>query len=387
VNGTSPKPVLVKFVPHEREYAEEEALSLLRETVPGLARVRFYDIGNSPEFREGPGLPLHTSREEVGLQLRIARSVVLSLWVTDKEAAAIKKMKDVAALENSPVTRVLSPNTAGQDVVSSSLRRINVEEAWKRTKGAPVKIGLLDSGVDSAHPDLAVSQSLTFVAGTAPTDVLGHGTRCAGILNARENQAGLIGVAPQADLYSLKVVGDSGDEFAGPTLGALLWCTLHGVQVASASIGFEDESRIAEWVCAQLSAELLIVAAAGNNGLQGGQVLAPARFASVVAVSAVAANDRFEPTSSFGREIDICAPGVNVPTTKNGGRYTTFSGTSAACPIVAGAAALVFARFASTSPSTNWVRTRLQETAHDLGPEGWDKQFGTGLVDADRATL
>jgi subtilisin family serine protease len=154
------------------------------------------------------------------------------------------------------------------------------------------------------------------------------------------------------------------------------------LDIINMSLGGKKENIFLEWACnlAYLDG-LLLVAAAGN----GGSVIYPAAYSSVIAVSATDSNDELAWFSSTGTQVELAAPGVNINSTLPGNEYSgeTWSGTSMASPHVAGTAALVWK--ANPAWSNDEVRTRLQETAEDLGAVGWDSKYGYGLVDADEA--
>jgi hypothetical protein len=134
---------------------------------------------------------------------------------------------------------------------------------------------------------------------------------------------------------------------------------------------------------AAYAAGVLLVAAAGNQ--YGGAVNYPAAYDSVIAVSAIDNSDSIAGFSSVGPEVELAAPGVNIKSTFSNGNYALASGTSMACPHVAGAAALVWAADELSLTTAAEVRNRLRVTAEDLGVSGKDNYFGYGLVDAATA--
>ena len=255
-------------------------------------------------------------------------------------------------------------------------------------KGAGVKVAVIDSGIDYTHTDLDGNYAggWDFVNNDSdPMDDNGHGSHVAGTLAAEENNIGVVGVAPAARLYALKVLNASNRGSWSDVIVAMQWSVDHGMQVANLSLG--DSSNPGGTVQAAFdnaaAAGIVIVAAAGNE--DGGPVIYPARYNSVVAVSATTDTDALASFSSVGPEVELAAPGKDIYSTYKYGGYYTKSGTSMASPHVAGTAALVLA--ANPGWSSGQVRLRLQDTADDLGPAGKDSSFGYGLVDADEAAV
>ncbi len=285
--------------------------------------------------------------------------------------------------------------------------RIDADVVHGYNKGVGVNIAIMDTGMDYNHPDLAVNYrgGYDFAGATGadgdpdpdPMDFDGHGTHCAGIVAAVVgNGMGVIGVAPEANLYALKVFSDDGDGYYSDVILALEWCIDtrtdgdpdNDIQVISMSFGssyYAGDPGIKPWIDEAYAAGILLVGSAGNEGNQGGggdNVIYPARYDSVIAVGATDDADRRSSWSSTGHDLELMAPGVSIYSTYWDDTYSTLSGTSMACPHVTGTAALVIAGEGLTNVD---VRLRLRETADDLGPAGFDTRYGYGLVDADEA--
>lgn len=276
-------------------------------------------------------------------------------------------------------------------------------------KGAGVKVAIIDTGADYTHPDLNDNFDLSstdrctgglghdFVNNdTDPMDDHGHGTHVSGTVAAKDDNVGVVGVAPEACLYALKVLSASGSGSWNGIIAALQWAVDHGIQVTNNSYGSSiNPGGIVQAAFDNSAAGIVHVASAGNSGNCGGKgnnVVYPARFASVIAVAATDKNDARPCFSSTGPDVELAAPGVAVNSTvpKPGedgdgcalcddSGYKLLNGTSMASPHVAGTAALVIAAGITD------VRTQLQTTADDLGDAGRDPQYGFGLVDADGA--
>ena len=258
--------------------------------------------------------------------------------------------------------------------------------------GAEVKVAIIDSGIDYTHPDLnanfGVLRGYDFVNDDDdPMDDAGHGTHCAGIVAAEDNGEGVVGVAPGAKLYAVKVLDATGRGYVSDVIAGIDWSVEKGMQIISMSLGGGDLESMEAACDAAYDAGIVVVASAGNRGNppgRGDNVGYPAAYSSVIAVAATDSNDERARWSSTGPAVELAAPGVSINSTVPGG-YATYSGTSMACPHVAGTAALVIA---SDSSLTNMeVRQRLQETAEDLGATGFDYWYGHGLVDAEKAAL
>jgi hypothetical protein len=255
--------------------------------------------------------------------------------------------------------------------------------------GAGVKVAVLDSGINYNHTDLDANYKggWDFVNNDDdPMDDNGHGTHVAGTIAAEANGVGVVGVAPDAELYALKVLGADGSGYFSWVVEALEWCMLNGIQVTNASLG--SSSNPGDFVenayIAANAAGIINISSAGNEGkrnARGDNVGYPGAYASVVAVAATDINDNRASFSSTGPDVEISAPGVNILSTYQDG-YGTGSGTSMASPHVAGVAALMI-KAGITSPDA--IRSALQETAIDLGTPGRDWLYGYGLVDAAAA--
>lgn len=269
--------------------------------------------------------------------------------------------------------------------------------------GSGVKVGIIDSGVSVAHADLAVVGGYDWVQDdTNPDDVYGHGTHVAGITCAAMNGFGAVGVAPDCDLYSLRVLNDAGSGNTSDILAAVNWAVAHDLDIINLSLGrATDMGSVAEATfAAAYDAGVLIVAAAGNSGTargKGKNTIYPAKYASVIAVAATDSADNRAYFSSTGNEVEIAAPGLGVHSTWNDADspanpqpqcdapdrcYKDASGTSMASPQVAGVAALIIAAGVQNNQE---VRAILQSTATDLGASGRDSEYGFGLVNAQAA--
>ena len=260
--------------------------------------------------------------------------------------------------------------------------------------GTGVDVGVLDTGIETDHCSLEVVGGRNFTESGLSSDYEdnhGHGTHVAGIVGALDNDIGVVGVAPNANLHAVKVLDDNGAGRYSALVAGIDWCLSNDVELISMSLGGESDSRtVSEAIEAAHSAGHLLLSAAGNSGNDGNgscdeeTMTFPATHDDVVAVSAMDEDDTFASYSSVGSAIDLMAPGTNIDSTYIDNEYARASGTSAACPFVTGVAALLWQAREADGPGPNEaVRRGLTETAETvLGT----CEEGYGLVDARTAT-
>ena len=250
--------------------------------------------------------------------------------------------------------------------------------------GTDVRIAVIDSGI-GPNADVLVAGGYDFVNNDAePLDDNGHGTHVAGTIAALNNSIGVIGGAPDALIYAVKVLNRRGSGSYSDIIAGIEWCIANDMQVINMSLGGESDSQLFhDAIAAANDAGILVVVAAGNDATSGNNVQYPAAYDEVLAVAATDVNNEIGYFSSHGYWVDIAAPGVSVLSTIPNDGLDSFNGTSMAAPHVAAAAALVLAND-PTLTNTD-LRARLLATATDLGSAGWDEFFGQGLVDANAA--
>lgn len=283
--------------------------------------------------------------------------------------------------------------SAIRDYITCGLKIIYAPQAWRYSRGRGVRVAVVDTGITPRHPDLRVYGGASFVPGVKPWyDDHYHGTHVAGTIAALQNNRGVVGVAPRARLYAVKVLDRRGRGRLSGILNGLAWCYRHRMHVVNLSLGslatthdprvysraYENAGRKLRGRC------ILPVAAAGNSGsTKQPYVGNPARCPSFMAVSAIDCKRRRAPFSSYGPQVEICAPGVNVWSTVPPTGYRQLSGTSMASPHVAGVAALVKRRRPAWCGDR--IRVHLWRTALDLGRPGRDWFYGYGQVRAYHA--
>jgi subtilisin family serine protease len=249
--------------------------------------------------------------------------------------------------------------------------------------GSGGDVAIIDTGIDSDHPDLQANLGDGYAAVTcegsncnyAWDDDNDHGTHCAGIADAMDNSEGVIGVSTEATLHAVKVLDSNGSGTFSDVADGVKWVADQGYDVGSMSIGASSGSQTIKDACQYAYDKgVLLVAAAGNDGPCSDCISYPAAYDTVVAVTAMHDSGELAGYSSTGPEAELIAPGSQIYSTVIGG-YDTFSGTSMACPHVAGGGVQLMANGYSNTEA----RSKLQNTAEDLGLS--DNEQGYGLLD------
>jgi subtilisin len=355
-------------------------------------------------FDAPAGDSARASMQALGGKIRHVYRLVPAIAAYLPEAAIgpLLKRRGVARIESDRRVRAIDDElsmTWGVAHIQSGLAHA------RGVTGSGVKVAVIDTGIDYTHPDLSQNYAggWDFVNNdNDPMDDYGHGTHVAGTIAATYNAVGVVGVAPDVELYALKVLDDTGSGWWSDVIAALQYAVDHGIQVTNNSYAGDSptDPSAPEPVALRAAfdsaaaAGVLHVAAAGNYGNAGGtgdNVPYPARFESVIAVAAIDESDSRPSFSSTGPAVELAAPGVLIYSTTLGGGYGFASGTSMASPHAAGAAALVISAGISDGNGNgrvnDEVRTILTQSADDLGAAGRDTLYGWGLVNAARAAV
>ena len=251
-----------------------------------------------------------------------------------------------------------------------------IPSLWAKTQGEGVQVAVLDTGVCEAHPVFygAGLMHRNFTKDCSPFDTNGHGTHVAGIVAGR---GPMMGVAPKADILSLKVLGNDGAGSMDAVARALYFAVEIGCHVVVMSLGAPvGSSHLEKAVLAASKAGVPVVCAAGNDG---GRVSYPAAYGYTIAVGAVDERGQVCEFSCRGREVDVAAPGHKIRSAWCHGGYATLSGTSMAAPFVAGVLALATAHCGGR-PLGLQARAIIAQTSTDAGPPGKDNDYGWGLI-------
>ena len=242
--------------------------------------------------------------------------------------------------------------------------------------GKGVKVAVIDTGI-YPHPDLSIEGGTSTVDYTPSyTDDNGHGTHVAGIIGAKHNGVGIVGIAPDVHLFAVKSLDGTGRGNLDDVLKGIDWSITNHMDIINLSLATTFNSQALHDMVDKANKEgILLVAAAGNDGEA---VNYPAKFDSVIAVSAIDENKNIASFSSRGPEVEFTAPGDNIISTYLDGYYGKFNGTSQASPHVAAMLALLKEK--NPNMSNYELRTELQKYVEDLGVKGRDPLYGYGLV-------
>jgi hypothetical protein len=264
-------------------------------------------------------------------------------------------------------------------------------------------IAILDTGVSLSHPDLNVYRNVSFVDGVASgDDDQGHGSHVAGIAAARDNSVGIVGVAPGARIWAIKICDKLGECKVSDQIKGIEYATKHADEIDVLNISIENSNSPAlnNAIKEAIKAGITVVVAAGNYGTDASSS-SPANSPDVLAVSAIGdsdgkcgsrgpplegskgemADDSFAFFSNFGPSVKMSAPGVDIFSTFNGTSYALDSGTSMAAPHVTGAAALFKAQFPDASPAEVISNITSSGTLPGAACQGGPGGYFTGDAD------
>jgi type VII secretion-associated serine protease mycosin len=329
----------------------------------------------------------------------------------------IRRVSTIAAALGCAVSlAVLPASAASANIIRADqqwvLNMMNVPAAWQLTQGGGVTVAVIDSGVYGSVSDLAGSvQNGPDYTGlsTSPSnpDWGVHGTWMASLIAGHGHgpggEDGVIGVAPATKILSIRVIPDRDDPHYNryaherePNIQDSLargidYAVQHGAAVISMSIGYSaPNAAVRQALQEAFSRGVVVVASAGNSGAPDGTsdagqapVSFPADYPGVISVGAVKESEAVASFSSDNLSVRVAAPGVSVPAEGRDGQYWWVSGTSPACALVAGVAALIKSRYPDLAP--NLVASALTSTTTDRPSGGYDSQVGFGIVDAAAA--
>ena len=269
-----------------------------------------------------------------------------------------------------------------------ALTSIHINNLWQLTMGSQeVLVAILDTGIDSNHEDLSgqIEAEANFTQEDTSDDAYGHGTHIAGIIAAKDNNIGIVGIAPGCRLLNVKVADDRGRCQASDLAEGIIWAVDNGAKVINISIEIkESSSDLEEAIKYAWKHGALIVAAAGNNG--GQSPVYPAHYENCIAVTALKEGGSLAPLSNYGDWIDLAAPGFQIYSTLPGDSYGFESGTSFAAAHVSGIAALLFSVVADTNGDGNIndeVKAIMGTGCQKIDISG----IGLGRIDASRIII
>jgi subtilisin family serine protease len=311
----------------------------------------------------------------------------------ERAMAALAADPRIAHVEpNSYGSAQLVPDDAVYDDYQWDMRKIGMEAVWDVTTGSPsIIVAVLDTGVDAGHPDLAgnVLPGYDFVNDDPDaSDDSSHGTYIAGVIAAIGNNGeGVAGMAWRTKILPVKVLDRQGLGPDAAVSKGIIFAVENRARVINLSSGTPFPSRLLEEAIRFAERRnVLVVAAAGNTGDRGNEVIYPAAYSTVLAVAATDEQDAVPPFSQRQSYVSVAAPGVGVPGTgwrgSENGPYILSSGTSAAAPHVSGLAALLLAL--APDLTTPEIRRLIQDSADDVGPEPREVTVGAGRINALR---
>ena len=405
-------------------YSPGQILVKFRMSAAKPAPERFRDLArqfgaHAPEpFREPTRLSKPASRFDQVYRVRIRPDAD-----PREAAAAFAALPDVVYAQPNHLFRPARAPNDERFPEQTGLSIINWQQLWDGLgpKRKEVILAVIDSGIDTDHEDLeeniwtnraevegrpGVDDDLNgyvddvrgwdfsdtpdlsakgdfLTRDNDPSDESGHGTRVAGIVAARvDNAVGIVGVAPDTKLMALRSgirLQSGGGFFEEDDLAAaILYAVENGADVINMSWGSVERAFLIQDAIRYAAARgCVLVAAAGNEGGRG--LFYPAALDETIAVAATNQNDTATIFSSRGPALDLSAPGINILSTLPGGGYSFGSGTSFAAPHISGLVALLLSRHPELTPDQ--VRTLLSTATVDLGPAGWDETFGAGRID------
>jgi subtilisin len=295
----------------------------------------------------------------------------------------------VSIVQDQYVSIDRGPSSGGGSTVPQTIptgiRRINGDlsstKSGDGTGAVNIDVAVIDTGI-YAHKDLTIAGGTNCSTGKGYSDGNGHGTHVSGTIAAKDDSNGVVGVAPGARLWAVRVLNNAGSGSWSSVICGVDFVTAHAgtIRVANMSLGGSgsatscNDGGLHEAICNSVNAGVTYVVAAGNESDDAANHV-PAAYPEVITVSALAdfdgepgglaaptcradEDDTFANFSNYGAAVDIIAPGVCILSTWNDGGYNTLSGTSMASPHVAGAAALYISKNPNATPAQ--VKAALQ---------------------------
>lgn len=275
------------------------------------------------------------------------------------------------------------------------LQRVLLDELWQDTRGKGVRVAVIDTGVDDTNPQLTSAVDASAGADLLPgggtdgtVDQVGHGTKVAGIIAARpRGGTGFVGLAPEATIIPIRQNDEKNSGKDTTMAAAIDHAIAKGAEVVNISQDttrpLTEDSVLGRAVARAIGRDIVVVASAGNDGMDGRPKRTyPAAFDGVLAVAASDRNNERAPFSQAGRFVGVAAPGVDIVSTVPGNGQCTDNGTSFSAPYVTGVAALMRAKYPAWTAAQ--IVARIEQTA-ERSVNGHDDFVGWGVVDPVRA--
>lgn len=292
-----------------------------------------------------------------------------------------------------PFTKEIVEIQALSETIDWGLKSLGIPDIWKESQGEGVKVCILDTGIATKHPDLqkAITKTADFTGNDSVNDGNGHGTHCAGIVAARSNDVGIIGVAPKAEIMAGKVLSDGGYGTIEGIVKGMYWAYEQGADIISMSLGSRSpDADLEKAVRHVIDNGRILICAAGNDGSGSDTVSYPGGYKDVICVGSINRDMERSSFSSTGPNVTIMAPGEDVYSCYPPDKYATFSGTSMATPFIAGVAALILSKHRQRGGETPCESQKemfehLTKVAKDIEDKGWDKNTGWGIIDPKKS--
>jgi subtilisin family serine protease len=275
-----------------------------------------------------------------------------------------------------------------KQIVPWSYKKLGITKTWKFTKGKNVKIAILDSGIDLNHPDLKhanIIKTINFIEPNKPAlDETGHGTFITGIIAAQNNNFGIVGIAPEAEIYILKILNKKLEGKVDSVIRALDWCVKNKINIVNMSFSTSsDNPKLRNAILKATKHGIIIVASARNSF--GSKAGFPASYPEAISVASVNYKNQISQFSAQGK-IDFCSYGENILSTTVNKNYKIASGNSVAAAHLTGMIVLILSKPEKWGLNPKYginkdkIYNVLIKLSKDLGEKGKDNIFGYGLV-------
>lgn len=382
-SGLANRPLQDRGVRFQRdEFQDGTTVEMFGSSAPNEIILRFPSEATYGNFI----FSLRTSKVGLVDQLDFLRAVRLSYeqW---EDFSDLLGGENIVAYDALPKV-VPTPNPAGvsrqegalgfNDGLLPWLGIVTDHSRW----GAGVRVAVLDTGVVPISALPGLSQSIVITP--FPSDMNethGHGTAVASLISSNDPAA--LGVAPAAEIISIRVGDESGQADSFALAAGILAAVESGAEIVNISMGTnEDNPLIREAVLYAAERNVVIVAASGNS--EQADASYPAAYPSVISVGAVDARGEHLDFSNYGSYLSITAPGYSINTVWPGNRYGAISGTSASAPIVAGAIAATMSNGSGVRLSARQAADIVMSYSNEAGIPGPDSEYGVGILDLGR---
>jgi len=275
------------------------------------------------------------------------------------------------------------------------IKQNKIPSTWKYTEGEDITVIVIDTGAPQ-HTDIGDNfiSGYTEIKEEGIYDQEGHSSHCCGIICAKNNDTGMVGVAPKAKVITIKALDKNGSGTNQQVADALKLAVKLKPDIVSMSLGSSAPSdEIYKEIIKLYNMNIPVICAAGNEATQG--VNYPAKYPETIAVAAYDKNGNIANFSAVGEEVDFAAPGVEIYSTYLNNQYVNMNGTSMSAPFFAGVVALLLSKHKKQQKETGendcvtveQIKQHLLKYTIDKGYVGKDKNWGYGLVDVENMII